>query len=72
MGLRVPRTADYIKGLINLRSEVIPVVDLRRRFCGGGWWPASEDRELFNPAKVRTTRYRYRGTAIPTPWPIAG
>ena len=29
---RVPRTPDYIKGLINLRSEVIPVVDLRRRF----------------------------------------
>jgi RNA-directed DNA polymerase len=46
--------------------------ELRRRFCGGGWWPASEDRELFNPAKVRTTRYRYRGAAIPTPWPIAG
>jgi RNA-directed DNA polymerase len=44
--------------------------ELRRRYCGGGWWPASEDRELFNPAKVRTTRYRYRGTKIPTPWPI--
>jgi RNA-directed DNA polymerase len=44
--------------------------ELRRRFCGGGWWPASEDRELFNPAKVRTTRYRYRGTVIPTPWPV--
>jgi purine-binding chemotaxis protein CheW len=29
---RVPRTPDYVKGLINLRSEVIPVVDLRRRF----------------------------------------
>jgi purine-binding chemotaxis protein CheW len=29
---RVPRTPDYIKGLINLRSEVIPVVDLRCRF----------------------------------------
>ena len=46
--------------------------ELRRRFCGGGWWPASENRELFNPAKVRTTRYRYRGSVIPSPWQPAG
>jgi RNA-directed DNA polymerase len=43
--------------------------DLRRRYCDAGWWPTSEERPLFNPAKVTTTRYRYRGTAIPTPWP---
>src|SRR5215472_10199295 len=30
--------------------------ELRRRFCGGRWWPASTQRELFNPAKVHTTR----------------
>lgn len=29
---RVPQTPEYIKGLINLRSTVIPVVDLRLRF----------------------------------------
>ncbi len=29
---RVPQTPDYIKGLINLRSTVIPIVDLRLRF----------------------------------------
>jgi purine-binding chemotaxis protein CheW len=29
---RVPQTPDYIKGLINLRSSVIPIVDLRLRF----------------------------------------
>ncbi|WP_395292928.1 group II intron reverse transcriptase/maturase [Kitasatospora hibisci] len=46
--------------------------DLRRRFCGGGWWPASEERELFSPAKVGTTRYRYRGSVIPSPWPTTG
>ncbi|MGA8252169.1 MAG: group II intron reverse transcriptase/maturase [Mycobacterium sp.] len=50
----------------------ITVKDLRRRFCGGGWWPGTEERMLFNPAKVPTTRYRYRGTAIPTPWPATG
>ena len=28
----VPRTPDYVKGVINLRGKVIPVVDLRRKF----------------------------------------
>lgn len=45
--------------------------NLRRRYCADGWWPASEERPLFNPAKMSTTRYRYRGTVIPTPWPTA-
>jgi len=46
--------------------------ELRRRYCDGRWWPASNQRELFDPAKVGTTRYRYRGTAIPSPWPATG
>ena len=29
---RVPNTPDFIKGVINLRGNVIPVVDVRRRF----------------------------------------
>jgi purine-binding chemotaxis protein CheW len=29
---RVPQTPDYVKGLINLRSTVIPIIDLRLRF----------------------------------------
>lgn len=29
---RVPLTADYIKGVINLRGQVIPVIDLRLKF----------------------------------------
>lgn len=28
----VPRTPDFIRGVINLRGKVIPVVDLRRKF----------------------------------------
>ena len=28
----VPRTPDYVKGVINLRGQVIPVVDLRAKF----------------------------------------
>jgi RNA-directed DNA polymerase len=45
--------------------------ELRRRFCINGWWPADGDVIMFNPGAVRTTRYRYRGTKIPTPWPSA-
>jgi RNA-directed DNA polymerase len=45
---------------------------LRRRYCGGGWWPAGKDRQLFNPETVRTTRYRYRGAAIPSAWQLTG
>lgn len=41
---------------------------LRRRHLGNGWWPAQGGVTLFNPAAVPVTRYRYRGTRIPTPW----
>ena len=30
--VRLPKTADYLKGLINVRGTGIPVVDLRIRF----------------------------------------
>jgi purine-binding chemotaxis protein CheW len=29
---RVPRTPEFVRGVINLRGKVIPVVDLRRKF----------------------------------------
>ena len=29
---RVPRTPEYVKGVINLRGKIIPVTDLRRKF----------------------------------------
>jgi RNA-directed DNA polymerase len=44
---------------------------LRRRYCGGGWWPTEGDVILFNPTDAGTTRYRYRGAQIPSPWPTA-
>jgi len=46
--------------------------EIRRIHCRVGSWPASEDRMLFNPEKVGTTRYRYRGAVIPAPWPTTG
>jgi RNA-directed DNA polymerase len=46
--------------------------DLRRRYCAGGWWPTTPRWALYDPTRVTTTRYRYRGAAIPTPWPVKG
>lgn len=44
---------------------------LRHRYCAGGWWPHDGEVVLFNPGSVVTTRYRPRGTTIPSPWPDA-
>jgi purine-binding chemotaxis protein CheW len=37
----VPKTPDYVRGVINLRGKVIPVVELRRKFR----MPVVEDTE---------------------------
>jgi len=29
---RIPKSADYLKGVINLRGKVVPVIDLRLKF----------------------------------------
>ncbi|WP_329142618.1 group II intron maturase-specific domain-containing protein [Streptomyces sp. NBC_01456] len=42
---------------------------MRRCYCVGRWWPADGEVVLFKTAKVRTNRYLYRGTKIPSPWP---
>jgi RNA-directed DNA polymerase len=45
--------------------------DVRRSLTGphGRWRrPSTDGIELFNIAKVPVTRYRYRGSKIPTPW----
>jgi RNA-directed DNA polymerase len=44
---------------------------LRRRYCPDGWWPTEDGVTLFSTAAVRTTRYRYRGTTIASPWASA-
>ena len=43
------------------------VRDLRRRYLNS-WRPEQDGVVLFNPATVAISRYRYRGTTIPTPW----
>jgi len=43
---------------------------LRRRYCNGGWWPSEGKTQLLHTGSISTTRYRYRGAAIPSPWKV--
>lgn len=45
--------------------------EVRRRFCDRGWRFAHNGVCFRGASSVTVTRYRYRGTRIPTPWTIA-
>ena len=72
------RTFDYlghfawqrVVGWLRKRHPGTSWAALRRRFLPG-WRPTQHGIELFNPATVTVTRYRYRGTKIPNPWTAA-
>ena len=42
--------------------------ELRRRFCDQGWRFARNGVVFTGASSVAVTRYRYRGSTIPTPW----
>jgi RNA-directed DNA polymerase len=42
--------------------------ELRRRFCDQGWRFAYNGVIFTGASSVAVTRYRYRGSTIPTPW----
>ena len=39
--LKIPRSPDFVEGVIDLRGKVIPVIDLKKRFFlqSAGWPP---------------------------------
>jgi len=51
---QIPETPHYIKGLINLRSSVIPVIDLRARFSLAEDEHTSESRIMVLNVGTRT------------------
>ncbi len=51
---RVPQTPNFIKGLINLRNTVIPIVDLRMRFGMSSTAPSDETRIVVVNVNGRT------------------
>jgi len=56
---RVPQTPNYVKGLINLRSTVIPIVDLRLRF-GLSEEPPTDERGSWSSTWGKGHRHRRR------------
>jgi RNA-directed DNA polymerase len=59
-----------VAGWIRRKHPGMSRKEFRRRYCGGGWWPRGRELALFNAGLVTTTRYRYRGSVIPSPWPL--
>jgi purine-binding chemotaxis protein CheW len=51
---RVPKTPKFLEGVVNLRGEVLPVVDQRKRFD----MPKPENSESRRLIVVRTERHR--------------
>jgi purine-binding chemotaxis protein CheW len=51
---RVPQTPAYVKGLINLRSNVIPILDLRLRFAMAEGAVADDTRIMVVNVKGKT------------------
>ena len=46
----------------------LSMTKMRRRFCGTGWRFACNGVVFTGASSVAVTRYRYRGSNIPTPW----
>jgi len=56
-----------IEGWIR-RKHKISRREIRRRFCDHGWRFAHNGVVFTGASSVAVTRYRYRGSTIPTPW----
>jgi RNA-directed DNA polymerase len=48
--------------------NLLGMKELRRRFCDVGWRIAHNGVAFTGASSVTITRYRYRGSRIPTPW----
>jgi len=43
---RLPKTPDFVEGVINLRGMIIPIIDLRKRFSIKSSLPSKKERIL--------------------------
>ena len=62
------RLMRWLRGKYSHGNHKIGMPELRRRFCGKGWQFAYNGVVLTGASSVKVTRYRYRGSNIPTPW----
>jgi RNA-directed DNA polymerase len=63
------RMMRWLRAKYKHRRHKIGMPELRRRFCDKGWRFAYNGATLTGASSVKVTRYRYRGSTIPTPWP---
>jgi RNA-directed DNA polymerase len=49
-------------------KDLLGMREMRRRFCDQGWRFAHNGVVYTGASSVAVTRYRYRGSNIPTPW----
>ncbi|MFZ0789623.1 MAG: group II intron reverse transcriptase/maturase, partial [Chromatiaceae bacterium] len=63
------RLMRWIRAKYKGRTEP-SLKELRRRFCDKGWRFAHNGVVFTGASSVPVTRYRYRGTKIPSPWPL--
>ena len=59
MVTRIPNTPDYLKGVLNLRGTIVPIVDLRMKFGMGTTEPTS-----FTVVVVVNVRNRVMGFLV--------
>ena len=70
-----PDQPNYLASRVWIRAKHqgkgrLGMKDLRRRFCDQGWRFAHNGVVFTGASSVTVTRYRYRGSKIPTPWTI--
>ena len=61
------RLMRWIRAKYTGKSK-LSMAEMRRRFCDTGWRFAHNGVVFTGASSVAVTRYRYRGSNIPTPW----
>jgi RNA-directed DNA polymerase len=61
------RIVGWLRGKYKGKSR-LGMPELRRRFCDQGWRFAHNGVVFTGASSVKVTRYRHRGSTIPTPW----
>jgi RNA-directed DNA polymerase len=64
------RLVHWIRVKYKRGTNRIGMKDVRRRFCDNGWRLAHNGVTFTGASSVKVTRYRYRGSRIPTPWTL--
>jgi RNA-directed DNA polymerase len=63
------RIMRWLRAKYKHRNNPIGMKELRRRFCDVGWRFAYNGVVFTGASSVPVSRYRYRGSKIPAPWP---